>query len=167
MNIIKEGLNIFTLIAVIILALLYSSFVEYCLHRFLLHSSYEHEHIKIHHKLYHGLESYELEQVDKFTILSGFWEIMRNVLLYLPAALLIAVNSLKYGILFFIVCLIYNGWEELLHFYFHKKSEVFLERLKLFKALKEHHKVHHYMYQYNFGIGSSFWDIIFKTKKRV
>lgn len=154
-------------LAIIIVALLYSSLVEYCLHRFLLHHSYEQEHIKIHHKIFHGISSYELEEIDKTTVLSSAGEILRNVVLYSPAAAAVFINNKALGILFLAVCMLYNAWEELLHFYFHKKSDMFLEKLKIFQALKEHHRVHHYMYQYNFGIGSDFWDFIFRTKKRV
>jgi sterol desaturase/sphingolipid hydroxylase (fatty acid hydroxylase superfamily) len=124
--------------------------------------------VKVHHKVFHGIESYELEVVAKETVLSSFGEILRNILLYLPVAIAIFIKNNFLGILFLVVCIVYNLWEEFVHYYFHKKDEkLFVLKLKLFKKLKEHHRVHHYMYRYNFGIGTSFWDVLFKTSKKV
>lgn len=164
---IKELSSLIILIITIVLGFLYSSLIEYCLHRFLLHNSYEQEHVKVHHKVFHGIDSYELEVVDKETVLSSLGEILRNIILYLPLAIGIFINNKFLGVLFLIVCIIYNMWEEFVHYYFHKKDEeLFVLKLRLFKRLKEHHRVHHYMYGYNFGIGTRFWDVILKTIKK-
>ncbi|GFP78202.1 sterol desaturase family protein [Clostridium fungisolvens] len=165
---IRELSGLIILVMTIMSGLLYSSLIEYCLHRFLLHNSYEQEHVKVHHKVFHGIDSYELEVIDKETVLSSFGEILRNIVLYLPLAIAIFMKSRFLGILFLIVCIIYNLWEEFVHYYFHKKNkQLFVFKLKLFKKLKEHHRIHHYMYRYNFGIGTSLWDVIFRTIKKV
>ena len=150
---------------VILTALLYSSLVEYCLHRFILHRSYKAEHVKEHHRIFHGLKSYELEKAKTSDILSSFWEILRNVCLYLPPTLLVFIKSRGLGIIFLSVCILYNAWEEVLHLYFHKKTNIFIVKFKVFKTLKEHHRIHHCIYNSNYGIGTSFWDIVFKTKR--
>lgn len=153
------------LLLTVILAFLYSSLVEYCLHRFILHSSYRQEHVKNHHRIFHGLKSYELDEVISSDVLSTFGEILRNAAFYFPPATLFFINEKYLGILFFIVCLLYNLWEEFLHLYFHKRSEVFITKYKMFQDLKEHHRVHHYIYNSNYGIGTSFWDLVFRTKR--
>ena len=150
---------------IVITALLYSSLVEYCLHRFILHRSYKAEHVREHHKIFHGLKSYELEKVKASDVLSSCSEILRNIILYLPPALFIFMKSRALGSLFLTLCILYNIWEEILHLYFHKKSKLFIANFIIFKALKEHHRIHHYIYNSNYGIGTSFWDLVFKTKK--
>lgn len=154
----------FLLIAVIS-ALLYSSLVEYCLHRFILHRSYEQDHVKNHHRIFHGLKSYEFEDINTDDVLSSVTEIFRNVVLYLPPTLIIFLQSKYFGALFLVVCLFYNFWEELVHLNFHRSRDGLLSKLKVFDNLKEHHRVHHYIYNSNYGIGTSFWDSVFKTKK--
>ncbi|QAA32499.1 sterol desaturase family protein [Clostridium manihotivorum] len=166
MGAVKDLSTLIMLMLIIVAGFLYSSLVEYCLHRFLLHHSYEQEHVRIHHKVYHGIESYELEEIEKDTVLSSIGEILRNVALYLPVAIAIFIYSKAFGVLFLIVCIAYNMWEEFVHFYFHKKNKLFIEELKFYRNLKEHHRVHHYAYMYNYGIGTSFWDIVFRTKKK-
>jgi hypothetical protein len=147
-------------------AILYSSLVEYCLHRFILHRSYKEEHVKNHHTIFHGLKSYELEEVNIYDILSSVGELMRNGVLYLPPSLIIFLQNKPMGIIFLLICYLYNLWEEFLHLYFHKTSNIFIIKLRFFRNLKEHHRVHHYIYNSNYGIGTSFWDYIFKTKKK-
>jgi sterol desaturase/sphingolipid hydroxylase (fatty acid hydroxylase superfamily) len=149
----------------IITALLYSSLVEYSLHRFFLHKSYEQDHIKLHHRTFHGLKSYELDNVESSEILLSGKERLINGVLYLPPAGLFFLKNSKLGLVFFAVCFLCSCWGELLHLYFHKKTDLFFAKHYIFKSLKEHHRVHHYIYSSNYGIGSSFWDIIFRTKK--
>ncbi|WP_423739195.1 sterol desaturase family protein [Clostridium thermarum] len=67
--------------------------------------------------------------------------------------------------LFLVICYLYNFWEEFIHLYFHKKSNLFIIKLNLFKHLKEHHRVHHYIYNSNYGIGTTLWDYVLGTKK--
>lgn len=149
----------------IISAFLYSSFVEYYLHRFLLHRSYEMDHIKNHHRIFHGIKSYEAEDAKSEDILLDVKGIALNGVLYLLPSALIFGRNRTFGVLFLVVCFLYNLWEECVHLYSHKTAKVFLEKLQVFKKLKEHHRVHHYIYNSNYGIGSTFWDVIFRTKK--
>lgn len=150
----------------IISAFLYSSLIEYCLHRFVQHRSYEVEHIKNHHRIFHGIKSYELEEAKSQDILLDVKGILLNSLLYLLPATIIFTQSKIFGIIFLVVCYLYNLWEECVHFYSHKSAKVFFEKFELFKKLKEHHRVHHYIYNSNYGIGSTLWDALLRTKKR-
>lgn len=149
----------------VILAFLYASLVEYCLHRFVQHRSYEVEHIKNHHRLFHGVKSYQFKEAKSEDILLDAKGILMNIVLYLVPSVSIFMRSKIYGILFFVICFVYNMWEECVHFYSHKTTNMFLEKTEPFKRLKEHHRVHHYIYNSNYGIGSTIWDIMFGTKK--
>jgi sterol desaturase/sphingolipid hydroxylase (fatty acid hydroxylase superfamily) len=146
-------------------AFLYSSLVEYCLHRFVQHSSYEMEHIKNHHRIFHGLKSYEIKDAKSEDILLNAKGILLNCALYLLPATAIFMQNKTFGILFLAVCFLYNLWEEYVHLYSHKSANMFFEQLEVFKKLKEHHRVHHYIYNSNFGIGTTLWDVVFRTKK--
>ncbi|ERI94418.1 fatty acid hydroxylase family protein [Clostridiales bacterium oral taxon 876 str. F0540] len=153
------------LLVIVILAFLYASLVEYCLHRFVQHRTYEIDHIKNHHRLFHGVKSYQIKEAKSEDILLDAKGILTNIVLYVIPSAVLFMQSKIYGILFLIVCLIYNVWEECVHFYSHKITNTFLEQNRLFKRLKEHHRVHHYIYNSNYGIGSTIWDIVFRTKK--
>lgn len=153
------------LLLIIISAFLYASLVEYCLHRFVQHHSYEMDHIKEHHRIFHGIKSYEDKDAKSEDILSDFRGILLNIILYLLPAAIIFIQNKIFGVVFLVVCSLYNLWEECVHLYSHKSSNIFLGKFFIFKRLKEHHKVHHYIYNSNYGIGSTFWDIVFRTKR--
>jgi hypothetical protein len=153
------------LLLTIISAFLYASFIEYSLHRFIQHSSYEMDHIKNHHRIFHGIKSYEDEAAKSEDILLDAKGLLINGSIYLLPASLIFMSNRMLGFTFALVCFLYNFWEECVHLYSHRSSNTFLERVNIFKRLKEHHRVHHYIYNSNYGIGSTIWDIIFRTKR--
>lgn len=153
------------ILSIIIAAFLYSSFIEYCLHRFVQHRSNEIDHIKNHHRIFHGVRSYDAENVQKEDILLDAKGILLNGVLYLLPSIIVFTQNKGVGVLFVAVCFLYNLWEEYVHFCSHKSSNVFLERFQLFKRLKEHHRVHHYIYNSNYGIGTELWDVVLRTKK--
>ncbi len=146
-------------------AFLYSSLVEYCLHRFVQHLSYEMDHIKNHHRIFHGIKSYEAKEGKREDILLDAKGILLNGILYMLPSIVVFMQNKLLGCIFFAICFLYNLWEECVHLYSHKSANIFLERLEVFKRLKEHHRVHHYIYNSNYGIGSTLWDIVFRTKK--
>jgi sterol desaturase/sphingolipid hydroxylase (fatty acid hydroxylase superfamily) len=120
----------------------------------------------VHHKVFHGIKSYQLDEINRGDVLLNTEELMRNALFYLVPAIPIFMLNKTLGIVFFSVSFLYNVWEEFVHLNFHKKTDIFIVNLKFFQNLKEHHRVHHYIYNSNFGIGTSFWDIMFRTKKQ-
>ncbi|MBU5592255.1 sterol desaturase family protein [Clostridium sp. MSJ-4] len=149
----------------IISALLYSSLVEYCLHRFALHHSPKQIHITNHHKKFHGIKSYQLSKVNSVDVVSSKKYILSNILLALPISLIISTLNIYLGILFITISIVYTLWVEYLHYYFHKSNNARLEKLKFFQRLKEHHRVHHYIYNSNYGMATRFWDKVFRTKR--
>lgn len=153
------------LLLTVISAFLYASLIEYCLHRFVQHRSYEMDHIKNHHRIFHGVKSYEAEDAKSGDILLDATGLLLNAVLYVLPAVIVFMQNKGLSVLFFVICFLYNLWEECIHFYSHKNSNIFLEKLELFKRLKEHHRVHHYIYNSNYGIGSTLWDVVFRTRK--
>lgn len=152
-------------ILILLSALLYSSLIEYCLHRFALHHSAKQRHIKNHHKIFHGIKSYELNEAHAEDIISSKKYILSNILPALPITLILFFQNKFLGVLFILTSITYTLWVEYVHLYFHRKTNNFLERFKFFQRLKEHHRVHHYIYDSNYGIACTFWDIVFRTKR--
>ena len=153
------------LVLIILFAFLTAALVEYFLHKFHLHKATGHAHIRKHHKIFHPKNSYADKTANKEEIFSGKLYVISNAVLYFPVALIVASQSRFLGSLFFMVAFSYTIWIEVVHLFFHKPSGMFFERNILFKKLKEHHKVHHDVYDANYGIGSSVWDWILGSKK--
>ncbi|MBC2581935.1 sterol desaturase family protein [Clostridium sp. DJ247] len=153
------------LLLTIIFSLLYSSLVEYCIHRFLLHRSYKQSHIKDHHRIFHGIKSYEFNEPNPEDIISSKKDILITVAFSLPIVLIIFIQNKLFAVLFLLTSFVYNLWGEYVHFCFHRTNNNILDKFTFFKKLKEHHRVHHYNYNTNYGIASRFWDIVFGTKK--
>jgi len=153
------------ILAIIISAYLLASLMEYVLHRYYLHKESGHPHITEHHVTFHGRSTYENMDTSYKDIVSNIWYILASWLpCLLISALFYSLNS-YYAIIFSLTSAIYLTWVEVGHYLFHKPHDYFIERFSFFKLIKEHHKIHHTYYQSNFGIGSSVWDYLLKTKK--
>lgn len=149
----------------IVSSILYSSLVEYCLHRFFLHHSPKQKHIQNHHKIFHGIKSYELSEVNADDIVSSKKYIFSNIAFTFPLIALIFVYNKFYAILFLAISFVYTLWQECLHYYYHKDTHNILQGFKFFQRLKEHHRIHHYIYNTNYGLACRLWDVVFRTKK--
>lgn len=153
------------LIIILISAYLLASFTEYMLHRYYLHKESGHPHIIGHHVTFHGKRTYENTDASYKDIVSSGWYILASLL---PCLIITAITyqaNTLYALIFSSVSGCYLLWVEVSHYLFHKPHKYFIERFTFFKRIKQHHKIHHTYYQTNFGIGSSFWDYLLKTKK--
>jgi len=149
----------------LILGYLASSLVEYMLHKEYLHRNDNMGHMTVHHKNYHGLNGYEQPGSAWSDIASSPAYIISNILLYTPLAILAYNVSLPFGSAFATTAVAYTLWVELVHFWYHAPLKTFIEKTKFFKNINEHHRQHHIIYNENYGIGSTFWDIVLGTKK--
>lgn len=153
------------ILVILICAYLVASLMEYILHRYYLHKESGHPHITEHHVTFHGKRTYENMDTTYKDIVSNIWYILAS---WLPCLLvgsaIYRINTL-YGVIFTSTGGLYLIWVEVGHYLFHKPHGYFIEGFTLFKDIKEHHKIHHTYYQNNFGIGSSVWDYLLKTKK--
>lgn len=154
-------------IFIVLGGLMASALVEYFLHKLFLHQE-GNIHLLEHHKNFKP-------QKDTFTrgdfeldeVFSGFKYLLVNFLLYLPIGIFLGVYSIVSGLVFLISGVLYTAWIEVVHYYFHHLDGEKFEKFKLFIYLKNKHRIHHALYNFNFGIGSSIWDIIFGTRRKV
>lgn len=152
-------------ITTLVIAFLAASLIEYLLHRIYLHNNYRNPHVQIHHKDFDGEISYSKKDTKFRTIASGERYVILNILLYSPLGIIITFINSSLGIIYFASAIIYTMWVEFVHYYFHTGKKMLLDDFKFYKLLKEHHRIHHVLYNFNYGIGSSIWDRILRTKK--
>jgi sterol desaturase/sphingolipid hydroxylase (fatty acid hydroxylase superfamily) len=143
-----------------------SSLVEYLLHRYYLHRSPKEPHIVKHHKNFNGETSYSQTNANKADIVSSNLYLAVNVALYSPFGYAFFQISQSFGIFFFASAIGYTLWIEYVHLLFHRPTGNRIEEIAFFKTIKEHHRIHHIRYRVNYGIGSDWWDRVFKTKRK-
>ncbi|WP_430882914.1 sterol desaturase family protein [Fusibacter sp. JL216-2] len=148
-----------------VLGFMASSLIEYMLHKEYLHRNDNMHHITLHHKNYYGDSRFSKPGSAWSDIASSPAYIITNILMYLPLSVLSYFVSRPFGSAFTITAIAYTLWVEIAHFWYHSPLNSSIEKKEVFKKIKEHHKIHHVHYNKNYGIGSSFWDYIFKTKK--
>lgn len=154
-------------IIVILAGLMASALVEYFLHKLFLHQD-GHNHLLEHHENFKPQKNrFTSENFELDEVFSGFKYLLANVLLYLPIGIILGVYSLELGLIFLISGILYTAWIEVVHYHFHHVDGIRFERFKLFAYLKNNHRIHHALYNFNFGIGSSIWDIILGTRRKV
>ena len=89
----------------------------------------------------------------------------------IPAICIYFINS-EYGLFYLAIGTLYLYINEMLHFYYHLDENSFIVKLTkvllpFIYSMRKHHKIHHdkkLMENYNFGITSSFYDVVFNTK---
>ncbi len=152
-------------IAGMALGLLASSLVEYMLHKEYLHRDDNMHHITLHHNDYHGERDYSKPGSKWGDIASSPPYIITNILFYLPLSILAYFASVPFGSAFTMTAIGYTFWVEIAHYWYHAPLNSSIEKSKVFKKIKEHHRQHHITYNKNYGIGSTIWDRILGTKK--
>jgi len=160
-------LFIIPILFVILAGLIVSAFVEYSLHKFFLHRE-GNIHLLEHHRKFKPQENtFTCKDFELGEVFSGLKYLLANFLLYLPIGILLGIYSLELGLVFLISGILYTFWIEVVHYHFHHVRGIKYERFKLFAYLKTNHKIHHALYNFNFGIGSSIWDILLGTRRKV
>lgn len=149
----------------IVLGFLASSLVEYLLHKEYLHRDNNMDHITKHHRDYHGEICYSKPGAPWNDIASSPAYIIANIALYAPLSIMAYFASVPFGSAFTMTAIAYTMWIEVAHYMYHAPLKTFIERTDVFRKIKEHHRIHHVVYNSNYGIGSSVWDRIFGTKK--
>lgn len=75
-----------------------------------------------------------------------------------------------YGLFFMGLCGLYFLTYELFHTIYHLPARHSVFKIKFIKDLRDHHLAHHdqrYMNTHNFGIITSIWDRVFRTKSHL
>lgn len=138
-----------------------AAFMEYMLHRYYLHLP-THSHTTHHHKIFR----YDYEDTSQTAkdIVSAPAYIFASSLLALTLTIFFMVLQPTTAYLIYLSALVYLIGLEYLHFLFHSPKKIWIEKMVLFLLLKEHHHLHHIHFNINYGIGSTLYDYILRTK---
>lgn len=159
-------------ISVACLAVMYTSLVEWLLHRYVMHQplwgfTYPFKtHAQTHHRVFRADDSYHLKkEEDKHTIPMKWWN--GPVLVFaatLPAVpISLALHQWSIVIIVGLVCAAYYGAYEYIHWCMHLPKKRMVERSGVFFRLNGHHLLHHrYMYR-NFNVVLPFADLMLGT----
>lgn len=153
-------------------ALVVNSFVEWTVHRYIMHRPffyYGYLHTTSHHatfghdETYHALNEEMLEHGTSFTWREYLMFPIFTTALYLPVQLLTgkpvyagALLAVLLGLLAF----------DLLHSRFHVPQDSWFQRTRVFRFLKEHHRLHHENHESNLNVTLPLADLCFRTLRR-
>ena len=154
--------------------ILYSSFFEWLLHKYVMHrplGKFEYPfraHALVHHHVFRADDSYHLQRdADKETVPMAWWNGPAMLLGHVP--LVLAVRWLT-GVPIAAGCLIalaaYYATYEYLHWCMHVPRKRNLERSGIFFRLNGHHLLHHRYMHRNFNVVLPVADLLLGTLLR-
>ncbi len=157
------------------LGIIFSSFFEWLLHRFLMHKPlgplrYPFErHALIHHRIFRADESYHLQnRADQYTIPMAWWNgpvlIAACAVPFVVAAVIWGTWGLVCGAVVSFV--VYYGAYEYMHWCMHLPKRRRLEKSWLFHRLNGHHLLHHRYMNRNFNVVLPLADLLLGTLLR-
>ena len=144
-----------------IIAVIFASFFEWTLHRFLMHRpvgkfTYPYErHALIHHRIFKADHTYHLiREEDKHTIPMAWWNGPLLVAMCQIPFFVAAWSLHKWGLLCgaTLACAAYYAVYEYLHWCMHLPRRRNVERSGIFFRLNGHHLLHHRYMQKNFNV---------------
>lgn len=144
--------------------------LEWFIHRNLLHHRtwrFYDRHTPEHHVLY-VRDDMSIRSVYEFRhVLVPIYAVFALFFTTLPPAVLLIVMGLRnIGLIFFACGVAYVLLYEWLHLLYHLPPNRFLNRVRPFKFLQQHHAIHHLpslMQQWNFNTTLPLWDIVSGT----
>ena len=152
--------------------IIYASFFEWTLHRFVMHRpvgafTYPyHAHALTHHKIFKADATYHLvDEKDKWTIPMAWWNGPLLIAACQVPFLVAAYFSSQWGILCgsVLACSAYYGTYEYLHWCMHLPRQRNLERSGIFFRLNGHHLLHHRYMNRNFNVVLPLADLCLGT----
>lgn len=155
-----------------VLAVVFASFFEWTLHRFVMHRpvgpfTYPFRaHALIHHRIFRADHSYHLvDEKDKETIPMAWWNgpvlVLLCALPFAGAAWFLGQWGLLVGAA--VTMCAYYGVYEYLHWCMHLPRKRALERSGLFFRLNGHHILHHRYMHKNFNVVLPLADLLLGT----
>jgi sterol desaturase/sphingolipid hydroxylase (fatty acid hydroxylase superfamily) len=162
-------------LTIILLILLYASLSVYISHRYHQHRvigglAFLHKfHTVEHHALFNEIKMIQEQRKDLYMILFPPSIAAFLILIFYPfiGYLMSLLFYSRVAWLYYLVACSYYLVYEFVHFVCHQPENSFLRKLPVLKYLAAHHQKHHnrrLMGQANFGIVTTFWDYMFKTK---
>lgn len=148
-------------------ALIVNSFVEWASHKFILHGNkvvkFAYElHDRQHHVMFRSDESYhvqndEMKEHVRFVPRDYFLFLLVTAPIWIGAELIVQRPVMIGGVLATLCGLqAFNSW----HYFMHVPANRWFEKTRLFKFLKDHHKIHHQDTRYNLNVVFPLADVI-------
>jgi hypothetical protein len=156
----------------VVAAVVYASFFEWTLHRFVMHrplGSFDYPfkaHALVHHRIFRADHTYHLvDERDKHTIPMAWWNGPVLVLIGVVPFVLTAWGFGRWGLALgaFLACGAYYGAYEYLHWCMHLPRRRAVERSGLFFRLNGHHVLHHRYMGKNFNVVVPLADLLLGT----
>ena len=150
----------------------YASFLEWLLHRYLMHRPigkfrYPYErHTLVHHRIFRADHTYHLiDEKDAQTIPMAWWNGPLLIALEVQPFVLAAFLTGQWGFLCgaVVACIGYYGAYEYMHWCMHLPKKRQVERSGIFFRLNGHHLLHHRYMGRNFNVVLPLADLCFGT----
>jgi hypothetical protein len=151
--------------------LVYASFFEWTLHRFVLHRPLRffrypfNAHAMVHHRLFRADYTYHAQsKTDEVKIPMTWWNGPALILVgCVPFAAMAALSSWWLLLGAFVCACAYYGTYEYLHWCMHKPKRRLVERSGIFFLLNGHHLLHHRYMHKNFNVVLPLADLCLNT----
>jgi sterol desaturase/sphingolipid hydroxylase (fatty acid hydroxylase superfamily) len=155
-----------------LIGLIYASFFEWLLHRYLMHRPlggfrYPFErHTLIHHRVFRADHTYHLvDEKDAHTIPMAWWNGPLLILVGVTPFGVASGFTGQWGLLAgaFICCAVYYGAYEYMHWCMHQPKKRQVERSGIFFRLNGHHLLHHRYMGKNYNVVLPLADLLLGT----
>lgn len=159
-------------IATFVGTFVYSSFFEWALHKYIMHS----DHWMSYPFRAHQLEHHEVFKADDTYFFDESTELKHVTFAWWNAPLLFSINTPFFAAIYFWV----GGWipvlaalaamvsyyalYEYLHFCMHVPAKRALEKTRVFQFVQTHHRLHHIYYMKNLNVVVPIADFILRTR---
>lgn len=154
-------------IGLITVDLLFISFVEYAIHRFIMHKlvpGFEEtwkQHQKQHHGNFYHVFDFESDPIGKYLDLKIGWKYtLLFILIFVPGIFLISVEN---GCLFTFLIVLHNRTWDAIHSEMHLNRGRFFSQWSIYRFLYTWHKNHHKHNKQCYNVVLPFWDFVFGT----
>jgi hypothetical protein len=153
--------------------LVFASFGEWTLHRFLMHGpkfpwKYPYtQHQKVHHKVFEWHETYLLHRKEDTKFLTFAWWNVPLLLGILGGGIWLAKLATGWPIFWgaFVSQALYYASYETLHYAMHAPRGRWFERTAWFRWINHHHWVHHRYFLKNLNVVLPLADLLLGTRK--
>jgi hypothetical protein len=155
----------------ILLSILIISITEWYLHKYHMHrpgfinkispGTY-YEHTKLHHGRYYKVFDYEPDPIGRITNI--MFKLGTSILTIMPIALIISLLSVQFAIILSIIGFLDIVIWNTIHEEMHIPNNRFFSNWRIYKYLREHHRLHHKHPGKNFNVVIPLMDYIIGTK---
>ena len=158
--------------AVFAAAIVYASFFEWTMHRFLMHrplSFFDYPfrtHTLTHHHIFNAFEGYHLQEEEhKDKVPFAWWNAPFLIGLHVPA-LYFLEKAAGFPVLWpgVAAMAVYYAAYETFHWVMHVPKERWIEKTAAFRFLDRHHRLHHLFQYKNFNVVLPLADVVFRTR---